>query len=169
MGCGCKIAEGSPVGAYVDHGECQFAQLSAERDALKAHRCEADATKFVHRAEFDAVRQENVALKAEVAAALVDDDDGTAHASLKDLRDRYDGLCKDNWEYYQTMTKLKANHETLKAQAQALREASSRLYRLVNNSILGVGTNAAENAEFRGSLIMACGELKAALERVAGG
>ncbi len=34
MGCGCRIAEGSPVNAYVNHADCKFAALIADRDAL---------------------------------------------------------------------------------------------------------------------------------------
>lgn len=90
-----------------------------------------------------------------------------AKRDVEDLKDRIRVEHQQFWSKIDGLetdvAKLGQERDALAGELAALREPSARLYRLVNNSILGVGTNAAENAEFRGALIMACRELQSAL------
>lgn len=140
MGCGCKIAEGSPVGAWVDHSDCRIADLTAQLEAAKREntctcgsgghprRCAAHPQGYdlhVLTLNYENAQNEISTLTASLAEVTKDLE------AFKDLAGQRERSEADAWSKYReekaTRRDLEAERDALTAKVSSLEQHNAVL------------------------------------------
>lgn len=81
MGCGCRIVEGSPVGAFVDHSECRFSDLQQRLTAASERVKELEVQSREYCDDLERYSRQDAERIATLEASLKDERDWSKRAA----------------------------------------------------------------------------------------